>query len=98
MFYNEGKTSPTCRGIKKLGEWGEITPTSFVVVSEENAGVITERLQFLLEPQDSIAVISVSQPWATYCNPIVEDFLISQLGQDEDWTPHDWNEETQSRK
>jgi len=84
--------------IKNLGEWAEITPSSFFVVSQENAGAITEKLQLLLGPQDLVAVFSVSKPWASHCDPIVEDFLLSEIGQDEDWTPHDWNEETKSRE
>lgn len=84
--------------IKKLGYWGEVTPSSFFVVSQENAGVITERLQLLLGPQDAVAVFSVSQPWASHCDIIVEDLLLSKIGQDEDWIPHDWDEETQSRR
>ena len=84
--------------IKRLGNWGEVTPSTFVVVSDENAGVITERLQLLLGSNETVAVFSVSKPWASYCDPIVEDFLISEIGQDENWTPHDWNETTQSRE
>ena len=83
--------------IKNLGEWGEVTTSSFIVASKENAGVITERLQLLLGPQDSVAVFSVSKPWASYCGLIVKDFILSEIGQDEEWTYHDWNEETQSR-
>jgi len=84
--------------IKQLGEWGEITPSSFVIASKENAGVITQRLQILLGPHDSIGVFSISQPWASYCDLIVEDFLASEIGEYEDWTPSDWNEDTQSRE
>ena len=83
--------------IKKLGNWGEVTPSSFVVATKENAGAITERLQLLLGPQESVAIFTVSRPWASYCNLIVEDFFLSEIGEDEDWTCHDWNEETQSR-
>ena len=83
--------------IKNLGDWGEVTSSSFFVTSTENAGSITEKLQLLLGPQESVAVFTVSQPWAGYCDIIMEDFLVSELGQDEDWTPHDWNEVTQSR-
>jgi len=92
------KLSAIIEQIKQLGEWGEITPNSFVVASNENAGVITQQLQMLLGPHDSIAVFSVSQPWASYCDLIVEDFLVSEIGEYEDWTPRDWNGDTQSRE
>ena len=89
--------SEIVENIKHMGEWGEIPPSSFFVKSNENAGAITEKLQLLLGPKDSVAIFSVSKPWASYCDPIVEDLLISEIGQDEVWIPHDWNEQTQSR-
>jgi len=73
--------------IKNMGEWAEVTPSSFFVVSKENAGAITETLQLLLGPQDSVAVFSVTKPWASYCDLIVEDFILSEIGQNEDWIP-----------
>ena len=84
--------------IRKFDEWGEVTPNSFFVVSNENAGKITERLQVYLGPKDSIAVFAVSRPWASHCDPIVEDLILSQIGQDEDWNPRDFNHETQGRE
>lgn len=84
--------------VKGFGDWGEITPSSFIVVSDENAGVITEKLQLFLGPNESVAVFSVSKPWASYCDLIVEDFLISNIGEYEDWTPHDFSEITQKRE
>lgn len=77
-----------------MGEWGEVTSSSFFVVSNENAGAITESFQLLLGQQDSFAVFSVSKPWASYCNIIVEDFILSKIGEDEDWTVNNWNEQT----
>ena len=82
--------------IKNMGEWGEVTPSSFLVVSNENAGAITENFQLLLGQQDSFAVFSVSKPLASYSDIIVEDFILSKIGEDEDWVIKNWNEETQS--
>ena len=77
--------------IKATGEWGEVTPTSFLVASQKPVRYIIEVLQPMLGPKDSLAVLSVSAPWAAHCDPIVEDFAHVLLGQFEDWIPRDWN-------
>ncbi len=77
--------------IKATGEWGEVTPTSYLVASQQTVRSIIETLQPMLGPQDSLAVMTVSAPWAAYCDPNVETLAVSLLGKDETWIPKDWN-------
>lgn len=61
--------------------------------SELTAASIIELLQKDLRPSDDIGVFAVGQPWASYCDVIVEDFLVGALGEFEDWTPRDYESE-----
>ena len=79
--------------IRSLGEFGLVTPNSYVVQSGLTAAAIIELLQKELGPSDDVGVFAVGQPWASYCNVIVEDFLVSALGDFEDWTPRDYESE-----
>ena len=46
----------------------------------------------MLGPKDSLAaVLTISAPWAAYCDPIVEDMIEGLLGKCEDHVPKDWN-------
>ena len=84
--------------IRRLGEWGELTPQSFLVESEAAVRPTIERLQRLLGPCDAIWVFSVSAPWAGHGDPIVEDHAVALLGNFEDWVPADWDDELGERR
>lgn len=83
--------------IKSLGEWGVLTPTSYLVGTISSPGEVMEKLQPLLGPDDDLWVFTVSAPWAGYGNAEVEDVAVGQLGEFEDWVPRDWDEVRQSR-
>lgn len=78
--------------IRQLGEWGELTPQSFLVESGEAVRPIMERLQRLLGLGDAIWVLTVSAPWAAHGDPVVEDHAVGLLGEFEDWVPADWDD------
>lgn len=86
------------KSIRELGEFGLVTPTSYVVQSDLTAASIIELLQKDLGPSDDIGVFAVCQPWASYCDVIVEDFLVGALGDFEDWTPRDFESEESNDK
>ena len=79
------------QAIKTTGDWGEVTPTSYLVASPQTVRSIIETLQPMLGPQDSLAVVTVSAPWAAYCDSNAETLAVSLLGKDETWIPKDWN-------
>lgn len=83
--------------IKSLGEWGALTPSSYLVETTASPGLVMEQLQPLLGPQDELWVFSVTAPWAGYGSVEVEDLAVGQLGPFTDWVPRDWDEESQSR-
>jgi hypothetical protein len=84
------------QAIKALGEWGRLTPTSFILECENDPGVIMEQLQPMLGPKDDLWMISASGPWAAYGDPIVEE-LMTWVGPEASWVPRDWDEKTASR-
>lgn len=84
--------------IRGLGEYGLVTPTSYVVQSDLTAASIIELLQKGLGPSDDIGVFAVGQPWATFCDLIVENFLVGAHGEFEDWTPRDYESEDNGDK
>lgn len=84
-------------GIKSLGEWGVLTPSSYLVGTSASPGHVMEILQPLLGPDDDLWAFSVSAPWAGYGNVEVEDVAVSQLGPFSDWVDRDWDEASQSR-
>jgi hypothetical protein len=83
--------------IKSLGEWGVLTPTSYLVGTTASPGRVMEKLQPLLGPDDDLWVFSVRSPWAGYGNVEAEDVAVGQLGKFADWVPRDWDEARQSR-
>jgi len=85
------------QAIKGLGEWGILTPTCLVVETDVQAAAVMETLQPLLGPADSLWAISAAKSWAGYGDPVVEDQVEAIVGPSDDWTPIDWDENTQSR-
>lgn len=83
--------------IKALGEWGILTPTSYLVEGEFDPGKVMECLQPMLGPMDALWVIKAGAPWAGHGDPIVGDLAVACLGHDQAWIPRDWDEATQSR-
>ena len=78
--------------IKAFGDWGVVTRASYLLISEHPLRTIIETLQPMLGPKDSLAaVLTISAPWAAYCDPIVEDMIEGLLGKCEDHVPKDWN-------
>lgn len=78
--------------IKNLGEWGELTPTSYLLESSQEVRNIIEQLQPLLGRSDAIWVFTVVAPWASHGDPIVEDHAYALLGPFVDWSPKDWDD------
>ena len=83
--------------IQNLGEWGELTPTSFLLEADLDVQPLIELLQPLIGPSDSLWIFSVVAPWAGYGDPIVEDHAVDLLGEFQDWVPKDWNDNQGSR-
>lgn len=70
--------------IEALGEWAQLTPTTFAVATNEPAGSIITKLHRNIRANEQIWVVRASAPWAAYGNPDIEDFL-DKLGPEEDW-------------
>jgi hypothetical protein len=83
--------------VKQLGEWGVLTPTSYLVATDMRPGEIMERLHGFVSPQEDLWVITVNAPWAGYGNVEVDDHSELLLGASDDWTIWDWNEVSSSR-
>ena len=90
------RTAAVVAAVKTLGEWGALTPTSYLVETDARPGEIMERLHGLVSPDETLWVVTAAAPWASYGVAEVEDFA-ELLGQPDDWTVWDWDEATQSR-
>jgi hypothetical protein len=68
-----------------------LTPASYVLDSKRDVRAIIEALQPMLGPKDCLAAVTISSPWAAYCDPLVEEMTEAVLGKGEDYIPKDWN-------
>jgi hypothetical protein len=82
--------------VKALGEWGALTPTSYLVATNMLPGEIMERLHRLVAPDEDLWVVTAAAPWASYGNAEVEDHA-ELLGAPDDWTVWDWDDASSSR-
>ena len=83
--------------IKAFGEWGELTPTTYILQCKVDPGSIMETLQPMLGPADSLWVFRASGPWAGYGDVLVDELVEAWVSPEASWAPHDWDEATQSR-
>ena len=83
--------------IKALGEWAELTPSTYVLRCEVKPGSIMETLQPMLGPKDCLWVFQVRGPWAGYGDPLVEESVGAWVSSEASWVPRDWDETTQGR-
>ncbi|MBI1212884.1 MAG: hypothetical protein GC190_15590 [Alphaproteobacteria bacterium] len=70
--------------IEALGEWAQLTPTTFAVATNEPAGAIIAKLHRNIRAEEQIFVVSAKGPWAAYGASDTENFL-DVLGPEEDW-------------
>ena len=70
--------------VEALGEWAQLTPSSFAVATDELAGSIITKLHRHIRANEQIWVIRAAAPWAAYGDPQIENFL-DALGPEEDW-------------
>ncbi len=83
--------------IKALGDWGELTPTSYLVHGGADPGSIMEMLQPMLGPRDALWVFPASGPWAGYGDVLVDELVAAWVSPEASWVPYDWDEAKQSR-
>ncbi len=83
--------------IKALGEWGELTPTTYILQSDVDPGSIMEMLQPRLGPKDDLWVFRAGGPWAGYGDVLVEELATAWVSPEALWVPRDWDDATQSR-
>ena len=84
--------------IKAFGEWGELTPTAYLLQCEADPGSIMETLQPMLGPKDELWVFRASGPWAGYGDVLAEELAVARVSPEASWVPRDWNAATQSRR
>jgi hypothetical protein len=83
--------------IKALGDWADLTPTTYLLQCEVEPGSLMEALQPMLGPKDSLWVFPACGPWAGYGDVLVDELVVAWVGPDALWVPRDWDEATQSR-
>ena len=93
---NASRVSAMVEAIRELGQWGVLTPTSYLVATDMGPGEIMERLHGLVSPQEDLWVITAADLWAGYGDVEVVDH-VETLGASDDWPTWDWDEASSSR-
>jgi hypothetical protein len=93
---NPSRVAALVEAVKALGEWGALTPTSYLITTNTCPGEIMERLHGFVAPDEELWAITAAAPWASYGNAEVEDHA-ELLGAPDDWTVWDWDAASSTR-